>query len=97
MLVGGEAAWARVGAEMAKAWERVEKQAVSTIQDGERDEVNPWLERTQWLPYLVGMERADLMACIEEPVAEPDPRSNDEAEPVEAAIWAAMAGLMRLS
>jgi hypothetical protein len=40
-----------------------------------------------------GMERADLLACIEEPVAEPDPRSDDEGEPVEAAIWAAMDGL----
>jgi hypothetical protein len=70
----------------AKAWERVEKRAISTIQPGERDEVNPWVERTQWLPYLVGIERADLLACIEEPVAEPDPRSEDEGEPVEAAI-----------
>jgi hypothetical protein len=52
--------------------------------------VNPWVERTQWLPYLVGMERADLMACIKEPVAEPDLRSDNEAEPVEAAIWGAM-------
>jgi hypothetical protein len=95
--IDDEAAWARVGEAMAKAWERVEKRAISTIQAGERDEVNPWVERTQWLPYLVGMERADLMACVEEPVAEPDPRSDDEAEPVEAAIWAAMAGLTRFS
>jgi hypothetical protein len=36
------------------------------------------------------MERADLMACIKEPVAEPDLRSVDEAELVEAAIWEAM-------
>jgi hypothetical protein len=43
------------------------------------------------------MERADLMACIEEPVAKPDPRSDNEAEPVEAAIWAAMAGLTQFS
>jgi hypothetical protein len=43
------------------------------------------------------MERADLMACIEEPVAKPDPRSDNEAEPVESAIWAAMAGLTRFS
>jgi hypothetical protein len=52
---------------MAKAWEKVEKQAHMTIQEGERDEVNPWVEQTQWLPYLVGTERPDLMACIEEP------------------------------
>jgi hypothetical protein len=95
--VNGDAAWARVGAEMAKAWERVEKQAQSTIQEGERNEVNPWVDRTQWLPYLVGIERADLMACIEEPVAEADPRSDVEAEPTEAAIWAAMEGLTRFS
>jgi hypothetical protein len=95
--VDSEVAWARVGEAMAKAWERVEKQAISTIQAGERDKVNPWVERTQWLPYLVGMERADLLACIEEPVAEPDPRSDDEGELVEAAIWAAMDELMRFS
>jgi hypothetical protein len=97
LSVDDDAAWARVGAEIAKAWERVERQVASTIQAGERDEVNPWVERTQWLLYLVGMERADLLACIKEPVAEPDPRSDDEAKPVEAAIWEAMDGLTRFS
>jgi hypothetical protein len=82
---------------MARAWEGIEKRAQNTIQDGERDEVNPWLERTQWLPYLVGMERPDLLACVEEPVTEPDPRKEEEAEPVEAAIWTAMDGLARFS
>ncbi|KAF2820465.1 hypothetical protein CC86DRAFT_304237, partial [Ophiobolus disseminans] len=91
--VDSEAAWTRVGEAMAQAWENVEKRAHKTIQEGERNEVNPWVERTQWLPYLVGMERADLMACIEEPVAEPDPRNDVEPEPVEAAIWKAMDGL----
>jgi hypothetical protein len=95
--VNSEAAWARVGEQMAKAWETVEKRAQNTIQDGERDEVNPWLERTQWLPYLVGMERPGLLACVEEPVSDPDPRKDEEAEPVEAAIWAAMDGLVRFS
>jgi uncharacterized C2H2 Zn-finger protein len=93
----GEAAWAQVGEQMAQAWENVKKRAQNTIQDGERDEVNPWLERTQWLPYLVGLERPDLLACIEEPVADPDPRKDEEAEPVEAAIWAAMDGIARIS
>jgi hypothetical protein len=75
---------------MAKAWANIETRAQNTIQEGERDEVNPWLERTQWLPYLVGIERPELIACIEEPVAELDPRGRhrDEqrAEPVEAAM-----------
>jgi len=95
--VDGDAAWAQVGEQMAKAWENIEKRAQNTIQDGERDEVNPWLERTQWLPYLVGMERPDLLACVEEPVTDADPRKDEEAEPVEAAIWAAMDGLARFS
>lgn len=95
--VDGNAAWAQVGEQMARAWENIEKRAQNTIQDGERDEVNPWLERTQWLPYLVGMERPDLLACVEEPITEPDPRTEEEAEPVEAAIWAAMEGLTRFS
>jgi superfamily II DNA helicase RecQ len=95
--VDSEAAWAQVGEQMAKVWVTIEKRAQNTIQDGERDEVNPWLERTQWLPYLVGMERPDLLACVEEPVTDPDPRKNEEAEPVEAAIWAAMDGLARFS
>jgi hypothetical protein len=30
-------------------------------------------------------------------MAKPDPRSNNEAEPIEAAIWAAMDGLTRFS
>ncbi|KAG9375709.1 hypothetical protein A1F94_013658 [Pyrenophora tritici-repentis] len=94
---GMDRTWARVGEQMAKAWADIEKRAQTTIQEGERDEVNPWLERTQWLPYLVGMERPDLLACIEEPVAEPDARQEQQAEPVEAAIWAAMDGLARFS
>jgi hypothetical protein len=37
------------------------------------------------------------MACIEELVAKLDPRSDEEAELIEAAIWAAMEGLTRFS
>jgi hypothetical protein len=47
--------------------------------------VNPWVEQTH------------LLACIEEPVAEPDPRSDDKAEPIEAAIWAAIDRLTQFS
>jgi hypothetical protein len=38
-----------------------------------------------------------LLACIEEPVRVADPRKDEEAELVEAAIWAAMDRLARLS
>jgi hypothetical protein len=49
------------------------------------------------LPYLVGIERPDLLACVEEPVTEPNPQKEKKAEPVEAAIWTAMDGLVRFS
>jgi superfamily II DNA helicase RecQ len=91
--VDGEAAWARVGKEMAEAMTNIEKRARTTIQHGERDEVNPWLDRTGWMPYLVGMEQPDLLTSIEEPNSDP---KKDE-EPVEAAIWEAMDGLARFS
>jgi hypothetical protein len=38
------------------------------------------------LLYLVGIERPDLLAYIEEPVTEPNPQKEEEAELVEAAI-----------
>jgi hypothetical protein len=49
------------------------------------------------LPYLVGIEQPELMACVEEPVAEPDPRQEQQAEPVKTAMWAAMDRLAQLS
>jgi hypothetical protein len=39
--VDSSAAWACVGEQMAKAWEKVEKQVNKTIQDSKHDEVNP--------------------------------------------------------
>jgi hypothetical protein len=95
--IDGDAAWARVGEQMARVWANVETRARNTIQTGEKDEVNPWLQRTQWLPYLDSLERPELLACVEEPVTEPDPRREQLAEPVEAAIWKAMDGLARFS
>jgi hypothetical protein len=50
------------------------------------------------LLYLVGIERPKLLACIKEPVAEPDPRQEEQqAEPVEAAMWEAIDRLARFS
>jgi hypothetical protein len=49
------------------------------------------------MPHLVGMDRPALLACIEQPVANPDPEKKGEAEPVEVAIWTAMDGLARFS
>lgn len=51
----GEALWAQVHSRIAARWVEIEKKAQNTIQEGEKVEVNPWLERTQWHPYLSGL------------------------------------------
>jgi hypothetical protein len=38
------------------------------------------------LPYLVGIERPNLLAYVEKPVSDADLRKDEEAEPVEVAI-----------
>jgi hypothetical protein len=46
---------------------------------------------------LVGIERPDLLAYVEEPVTDADSRKDEEAELVEAAIWTAIDRLVRFS
>jgi hypothetical protein len=43
------------------------------------------------------MERPELMACIEEPVAKPNLRQEQQAKPVKAAMWKATDELLRFS
>jgi hypothetical protein len=44
------------------------------------------LEQMQWLLYLVGIERPNLLACVEEPITKPNSQKKKEAKLVEAAI-----------
>jgi hypothetical protein len=43
------------------------------------------------------MDRLELMACIEEPIAELDLRKEQQAELVEVALWEAIDRLARFS
>ena len=47
--------------------------------------------------YLVGIEQLKLLVCIKAPVAEPNPRQEQQAEPVEAAMWEAIDRLAQFS
>jgi hypothetical protein len=47
VFINGHSVWARVGKAMAKAWKRVKKQAISTIQAGEHNKISPWVKQTQ--------------------------------------------------
>ena len=37
------------------------------IQEGERDEVNPWLDRTRWVQYMDGLNCDRIVQLIQEP------------------------------
>lgn len=52
---GSKALWSQLRDRVVSTCADVERRAWSTIQPGEADEISPWLERTQWHPYLVGL------------------------------------------
>lgn len=85
-----EAQWvARVNCELDEIWKKaaeIRKKADRTIEEGEMDEVNKWVDRTRWNRYLKGYEHEALLDLIEKP---------EEEEQVEDAMWTAMAGLAK--
>jgi hypothetical protein len=63
------------------------------IQDGEKDEANPWLKQTGWVPYLKKLDPDRLLESIKPPNS--DPQKDEEL--VAEAIWTAMAEMARIS
>ena len=83
----------RVWGQAIRKWAEMKKKDAETIQQGEKDEANPWLERTGWHIYLSGFDIPSLIALIAEPNIDPDA----DEEPVEAAIWEAIGEVARIS
>ncbi|KAI7592077.1 hypothetical protein KC316_g2510 [Hortaea werneckii] len=88
----------------------VEIRASDTIRSGEVDEVNPWLRRTGWVPYLEGFSSRDILRLVQEPAddeavlssqvqqSDHDPGEEDiYRERVAAIIWHAVADVARIS
>ena len=57
------------------------------IQKGRLDEVNSWLERTGWQPYLVGLDRTKLIPCVT--------ALDEDREPINAVNWQVMDELIQ--
>jgi hypothetical protein len=57
------------------------------IQEGPLEEVNQWLTRTGWESYLKDTDRQHVIQCVSTP--------NAEKEPINAAIWEIIDGLIR--
>lgn len=79
--------WGVTTREMDEAMGAVAENARRVVRDGRADEVNPWLKRTGWLPYLVGSPREQLIASTE--------NSDSATEPVATVVWDAMDDLIR--
>ncbi len=91
--VEGQALWNQIRSRAEKCWAEMEKKSLETVQEGEKDEVNPWLERTGWHKYLKGLNMPKLFDSVEEPNSDPEA----EEEPVEAAIWKVMGEVAEIS
>lgn len=74
-----------------KEVETIKENMERRIEDGEKDEVNHWLERTGWLRFLAGFDRRDLVESIQKPDKE------EAGDRVEYAIWTAIGRLVRMS
>lgn len=85
--VSSEVLWGQFRDQVVGTWTHIENRAKSTIQEGEANEISPWLERARWHECLVGLERPESILCIGE--------SDKDEEPVETTIWSAMDGLIR--
>ncbi|KAI7592076.1 hypothetical protein KC316_g2508 [Hortaea werneckii] len=73
------------------AWEAAsasyeQKNKCDIIRAGESDEVNPWLRRTGWVPYLTGCPQNDLLATVRKP----DGQTDGQNEVIAAVIWDAV-------
>jgi Orsellinic acid/F9775 biosynthesis cluster protein D len=93
--VAREELWDQVHDRALKRWAEVEKRSRETIQEGQKKEANPWLERTGWSKYLKQLNRNELLECIREPKSDPDEK--EEKEVVERVIWQAMGEIARIS
>lgn len=91
--------WSQAWEQASQRYDRIRSD--DTIRPGETDEVNPWLRRTGWIPYLEGCDRKDILRCLREPtvdeeIAEGENEANDN-ERAAAAIWEATGELASAS
>jgi superfamily II DNA helicase RecQ len=79
--------WDQARRRLTQSWTAVKDIEKRIIQEGQPDEVNPWLERTGWQTYLGGLDRGKLIQSVSAP--------DEENEPVNAVIWQIMDELIQ--
>lgn len=90
----------------SEVWERASQyynaiRTDDTIRPGVTDEVNPWLRRTGWVPFLEGCNGRDILQSIREPIIDDGGDRVEEGEKrnekVAATIWQAMGEVASIS
>jgi hypothetical protein len=71
--------WPQLWDEAGEKFEQRRK--IDVVRDSAIDEVNPWLRRTGWIPFLRGCSMADLLTSIQKP---------DEEDSLARFIWDAV-------
>jgi hypothetical protein len=84
--------WERLQEKANKAYKEKIQQSKETIEEGEEDDVNPWLSRTKWHKYLKKPNPKDIMASVAPPSQDPE-----KPEPYEEMIWKAMTKVAQIS
>jgi superfamily II DNA helicase RecQ len=84
--------WESLQERAHKAYEEKIQQSKEIIEEGEEDDVNPWLSRTKWHKYLKKLKPEDMMAAVAPPSQDPE-----EPEPYETVIWKAMTDVAQIS
>lgn len=82
-----ESKWNQARAQLTQSWNAVQAAQERAIREGRPDEVNPWLERTGWEPYLAGLDHKQLVRRVTKP--------DEEEDPVNWVIWQIMDELIR--
>ena len=83
--------------DLEDSYQQHQEQLEHLIEAGEKDEVNPWLRRTQWPQYLQGLNRDNLLSSIQPPSLQDEPSNQDPMEQPLQHIWEAMEGLIHTS
>lgn len=89
---GPTKAWQDLQDRAHEAYEEKIRQSKERIEEGEGDDVNPWLSRTKWHKYLKKPNPTDMIASVAAPSTDPE-----KPEPYETVIWKAMTEVAQIS
>jgi superfamily II DNA helicase RecQ len=90
--VGSTDSWEGLQERAHQVYKEKMRKSRETIEEGEEDDVNPWLSRTKWHKYLQKPNPKDMIASVTAPSTDPE-----KPEPYETVVWKAMTDVAQIS